>query len=72
MTYQLPLHLKQRNKITQHSSVSSLNTLIIACLFSRRATLPDWMPYRDFLVDQQGHRDKAFKAGLSRLKQYVW
>jgi len=31
MTYQLPLHLKQRNKITHHSSANSLNRLIIAC-----------------------------------------
>jgi len=34
--------------------------------------LPDWMPNRDFLVDQTGRRDKAFKPGLSRLKQDVW
>jgi len=34
--------------------------------------LPDWMPNRDFLVDQPGRRDKAFKPGLSRLKQDVW
>jgi len=31
MMYQLPLHLKQRNKITHHSSASWLNRLIIAC-----------------------------------------
>jgi len=31
MTYQLPLHLKQRNKITHHSSARCLNRLIIAC-----------------------------------------
>jgi len=30
MKYQLPLHLKQRNKIT-HPSASWLNGLIIAC-----------------------------------------
>jgi len=30
-TYQLPLHLKQRNKITQHTSASWLNRLITAC-----------------------------------------
>jgi len=31
MTYQLHLHLKQRNKITYHSSASWLIRLIIAC-----------------------------------------
>jgi len=31
MACQLPLHLKQRNKFTYHSSVSWLNKLIIAC-----------------------------------------
>jgi len=31
MTYQLPSHLKQRNKIAHHSSASWLNRLIIAC-----------------------------------------
>jgi len=30
MMYQLPFHLKQRNKITHHSSASWLNSLIIA------------------------------------------
>jgi len=30
------------------------------------------MPNRDFLIDQPGRRDKAFKPGLSRLKQDVW
>jgi len=35
--------------------------------------LPDSMPNRDFLVDQPGRRDKAFKPGLSQqLKQDVW
>jgi len=34
--------------------------------------LPDWMPNRDFLVDQPGRRDKAFTPGLSLLKQDVW
>jgi len=72
MTYQLPLHLKQRNKITQDSSASCLGRLIIACWYSCRAMLPDWMPNREILVDQSGRRDKAFKPGLSRLKQDVW
>jgi len=71
-TYQLPSHLKERNKITHHFSASWLNRLIIACSYSCRVTLPDWMPYRDFLFDQPGHRVKAFKPGLSRLKQDVW
>jgi len=31
ITYQLPLHLKQRNKITQHTSACWLNRLITAC-----------------------------------------
>jgi len=31
MTYQLLLHLKQRSKITHHTSASWLNRLIIAC-----------------------------------------
>jgi len=31
MTYQLPLHLKQRNTIAHHSSASWLNRLSIAC-----------------------------------------
>jgi len=31
MTYQLPLHQKQRNKIMHHSSASWLSRLIIAC-----------------------------------------
>jgi len=31
MVYQLPLHLKQRNNSTHHSSASWLNRLIIAC-----------------------------------------
>jgi len=31
MTYHLPLHLKQRNKTTHHSSAIWLNRLIIAC-----------------------------------------
>jgi len=31
MTYQLPLHLKQRNEITHLSSASWLNRPIIAC-----------------------------------------
>jgi len=31
MTYQLPLHLNQQNKITHHSSASWLNRLIIVC-----------------------------------------
>jgi len=31
MTYQLPLHLKQRSKIAHHSSASWLNRLIVAC-----------------------------------------
>jgi len=30
------------------------------------------MPNRDFLIDQPGRRDKAFKPGLSRLQQDVW
>jgi len=30
------------------------------------------MPNRNLLVDQAGRRDKAFKPGLSRLKQDVW
>jgi len=35
--------------------------------------LPDWMPNRDFLDDQPGRRDEAFKLGLSQqLKQDVW
>jgi len=34
--------------------------------------LPDWMPNRDFSVDQPGRQDKAFKRGLSRLQQDVW
>ena len=34
--------------------------------------LLDWMPNWDFLVDQPGRRDKAFKPGLSQLKQDVW
>jgi len=34
--------------------------------------LPDCMPNRDFLVDQLGRRDKAFKPGLYQLKQDVW
>jgi len=31
MTYQLPSHLKQRNKITHHSSANWLKTPMIAC-----------------------------------------
>jgi len=31
MTYQLPLYLKQRNKIAHHSSASWLNRLITTC-----------------------------------------
>ena len=34
--------------------------------------LPDWIPNQDFLVDQAGRRYKAFKPGLSGLKQDVW
>jgi len=34
--------------------------------------LPDWTPDRNFLVDQPDRRDKAFKTGLSQLKQDVW
>jgi len=30
------------------------------------------MPYQDFLFDQPGHWNKAFKPGLSRLKQDIW
>jgi len=39
MTYQLPLHLKQRNKITHHSSASWLNRLIIVCYCNIRVGL---------------------------------